>query len=250
MRRVGTSLGPAVSVNLTVKSLIAGVQPQNPIVPIALNIDRRTPLQLAVEARTPRVAVGWNVTKREAGCSAAPCTVTFTGPSTWETNLVAYADYPFPVENVISDVLSQPVQLEQNGQPLDLSLQGSLRTEPASTLDIANVNIHIEAVTGSSSRQVVLIDSPPIHGPPRGYRVTNISVTPVTVVITGLPDVLAKISTITLPPVDLSAFTSDAQVHVRILYPAGVSHPNQPDIATVTYSISANPNLGPSPTPT
>jgi YbbR domain-containing protein len=105
------------------------------------------------------------------------------------------------------------------------------------------VEIHIEAKTGTTSRQVVLIDSPPSHGPPTGYRVTAITVDPITVVISGAPEVLVKITTLTLPAVDLSGHTSDVTFKVTIPIPDGVV--GSMAVARVTYSISPNPNASP-----
>jgi YbbR domain-containing protein len=240
--------GPNVKVNLAVKSLISGTQVANPSVPIALNVDRLTPITLTVQARTPRGgAPGWQVTKSQALCGAnPPCTVTFTGPSTWEAGLNAYVDFPSQVENPTSEVLGQQVVLvEKNGEPLDLTVL----TVPvgATSLEPATVAIHVEAKTGTSSRQVVLIDSTPSHGPPSGYHVTNIVIDPIAVVISGSPAVLAKITTLRLPAVDLSGRTSDFTVRVTISYPSGVT--GLVSTARVTYSISPNPNVQPSPTP-
>ncbi len=234
--------GPSVKVNLIVKSLIAGVQVQNPTVPIALEIDQRVAVKLTVVVRA-RPTTGWQVTKSQALCPSSPCIVTFTGPQTWESNLNAYADFPNLVENSSYDILSQPIALVQNGSPLDLTIE----TVPTTTLDITTVAIHIEAKTGTSSRQVVLIDSAPSHGPPSGYRVTNVTINPFTVVIIGAPNVLVKITTLSLPAVDLSGHTSEFTFKVTIPYPNGVA--GSVAVARVTYSISPNPNIQASPTP-
>jgi YbbR domain-containing protein len=235
--------GPNVTVNLIVKPLVANVQVVNRTVPIALNIDTRVAVKLPVQVRTPRVSNGWQVTKSEARCpnGVTPCTVTFTGPQAWEDNLNAYADFPNPVENSTSDVLAQPILLVRNGVPLDLTIP----TVPTSTLDVANVEIVVQAKTATSSRQVVLIDAAPSHGPPTGYRVTTVTVNPITVVISGAPDVLAKITTITLPAVDLSGHTGEVTFRVTIPYPNAVS--GSVATARVTYVISPNPNASPGP---
>ncbi|HEY3193714.1 MAG TPA: CdaR family protein [Candidatus Dormibacteraeota bacterium] len=233
--------GTNVSVTLVAKSLVQGVTVQNPNVPVALNIDRRASIKLTVTARTPRVTPGWQVTKAETRCPDNPCTVTFDGPASWETNLKAYADFLDPVQNSTYEVLTQPVVLFQNGAPLDLTR----RTIPDAGLDVSTVTIHIEAKTGSSSRQVVLIDSAPSQGPRPGYRVTNVVVDPITVVITGNADVLVKINTIALPPLDLSSYTSDITFRVTIPYPNGAT--GTVAVARVTYSISPNPNVQPTP---
>jgi YbbR domain-containing protein len=233
--------GPNVHVNLVVRSTTNGVTVVNPIVPQVFNIDRLASVTLPVTVRTQRVTPGWQVTKTEARCPNAPCSVVFRGPATWESNLAAYADFTDVVQQNSYDVLTQQVLLVQNGQPLDLTRP----TEPRVTVDPPSVAIHIEAKTGTTSRQVTLIDSPPTHGPATGYRVTNVTVDPITVVISGAPDTLAKITTITLNAVDLSGATSNKTFRVTITFPADIT--GSVAVATVTYFISANPNASPPP---
>ena len=76
---------------------------------------------------------------------------------------------------------------------------------------------------------------------------TGISITPITVVISGKADVLAKVTTVALPAVDLSGSTSDVTFRITITYPAGVVGAVQ--TARLTYSISANPNAQATPSP-
>lgn len=236
--------GPNVNVAMRVRSLATNVIVQNQVVPTVLNIDQMAELKLPVVVRA-RAAPGWQITKAESRCppQEPPCQVTFDGPAGWENNLKAYADFPGFVENSTSDVLTQPVVLVPNSPTIDLSRN----TIPTSGLDIDTVAIHIEAKTGTSSRQAVLIDAPPAHGPPSGYRITGVRIDPVTVVISGAPDAIAKITTISLPAFDLSSRTSDATFRVTIPYPDGVSGPVK--TANVTYSISPNPNTQPTPSP-
>ena len=236
-------------VNLNVKSVDSRVVVQNPVVSYALIIDKRVPLKLPVNVRTPRITPGWTVSpfpKTYAQCpgasaTAPPCTATFTGPASYESNLQAYVDFTSPVEQNSYDVPNQSVYLEQNGQRFDLSTR---HTVPDMTLDPLNVSFHIEAATTTSSRQVTLIDAQPARGPAQGYRVTNVTVNPVTIVITGKPDALARAgTTITLPQVDLFSKTSDATFTVQIPYPDGTD--GLVKNAKVTYTIAPNPNASP-----
>jgi YbbR domain-containing protein len=235
------SPGPNVHVNLVIRSLISTVQIQNPLVPYVLNIDSLATKSLAIEVRTPQRPVqGWQLTKKEALCPNS-CTAVFTGPSSWEENLTAYADFPLPVQQDSQTVPSIPVQLAQNGVPLDLTRF----TQPLIKLEPSTVQIHVEAKPGTTLRQVVLIDAPPSRGPAAGYRVTNIAIDPGSIVISGPADILATITQITLPPMDLTGATSNRTFQVVI--------PLRPDItgsvgvAKVTYAISANPNASPGP---
>jgi YbbR domain-containing protein len=188
--------GTGVKVSLVPKTTIPNVSIQT--TPVVLNIDQRAVVKLSVVVRTPKgAAPGWQVTKMEARCPDAPCSVSFDGPVSVESNLKAYADFPIPVDGSY-DFPSQQVVLEQNGIPLELPRLVA-NTQPKSSLDINAVNIHIEAKSGTTSRQVTLVDSPPANPPPNCYRVTNIAVDPISVVVTGPPDALATVTRITLP---------------------------------------------------
>ena len=237
-----TSTGPNVKVNLVGSSVIHGLNVQ--ATPITLNIDTRSVVQLQVVPRFPSgVAQGWQITKQEAQCSGPPppCTVTFDGPASWEDNLKAFADYPLPVAGSLNDFPSAPVVLEQNGTSIDYL---TANTVPKLRVDINTVSIHIEAKSGTTSRQVTLIDAPPSNPPPTCYRVTSIAVDPNAIVISGPSDAVPNITTITLPAVDLSQHTSDFTFKVAIPpLPPGVT--GTAATARVTYSISKDPGCTP-----
>jgi YbbR domain-containing protein len=235
------SPGPAVMLTVTAKSLVDNVKAQNPP-PFAVNIDRLSVAQLQVQP-VYRAAAGWEVTKAEARCPASPCTVHFSGPAAWEVNLKAIAVFPNAIDNDKYDVLTQPVILQQGNVTLDAAKL--LQTVPNSSVDIPAVSLHVEARTGTTSRSVALVDSAPSHPPPAGYRVTGVTIDPLTVVLTGQADQLAQVQRITLPPVDLSSSKSNATFQIQVPYPAGMS--GSVTIARVTYTIAANPNAPPSP---
>jgi YbbR domain-containing protein len=159
--------------------------------------------------------------------------------------LKGYVDVQAPIAGQSIDIGNLPVALEQGGTLVDAD--NFAKTVPQSGLDQASVAVHIEAKTGTTSKQVVMIVAPPTHGPPAGYQLTGITFDPILVVISGRADVLLKITSLTLPAADLSAHTANFTVSVAIPYPSGVSGPNQP--VRVTYSISPNPAVQASPTP-
>jgi hypothetical protein len=66
--------------------------------------------------------------------------------------------------------------------------------------------------------------------------------------ITGPPDVLSGITRIVLPAVSLGANTSDHSFRVSIPSP-DPSVSLSASVANVTYSISKNPAVSPTPTP-
>jgi YbbR domain-containing protein len=193
--------------------------------------------------KVPHIARGWSVTKAEAQCpgavAGAPCQATFIGPASYQTGLRAYVDYTSEVNSNSVSTPNLPVYLEQNGQRFDLTRL----TFPAMTLDPLSVNVHIDAVSTISSKQVTLVNAQPVHGPAQGYRVTNVTVNPITVVMSGKPDALASVTIITLPPVDLTGRTSDATFTVAIPYPDGTD--GSVKNARVTYSIAPTPSTSP-----
>lgn len=237
--------GTNVQLNVVAHSTIpaSDLTLQNPL-PITVTIDqyvqnKELPVQVSAHA-----ASGWSITKTAASCPNTPCVVHFNGPASWLKNMTASVTYPGAVNLSSIDSPNQLIQLSNINGLVDLN---TCRTDPCATLDTLAASIHIEAVPGSNSSTVVLLDAPPSHPPANGYRVTGVTITPNTVTITGDPTTIGRIRSITLPAVDLSGRTSDTNSQVTITYPDGVS--GSVAIATVKYSISANPNVSPSPSP-
>ena len=230
---------PGANVALTVvaKALVHDVTVQQPQ-PIAVNIDERQQIQLPVQV-IARAATGWQIdpTKTVATCPGFkygdPCQVQFDGPVAWEVGLKAVTS----VSNVAgqTNLLNQTVQLV-TGPGIDVNQ----RTVPGWSVDVTACNVHIESIQGATSTTVALVIGPPSNGPPPGYRITAVTVTPATVIISGDPAVLARIQNILLSSVDLSRSTSDATFPLAIPYPRGVTGDVQ--TATVKYSISPYPN--------
>jgi hypothetical protein len=239
--------GAAVNLNVVAHSLDPNhVAVQNPP-PIAVQIDtfqaRELPVQVIAHA-----APGWSIdaSKTLATCPGAPspnpCRVHYNGPVSWENGLKAVVTLRDPVSVSTNDPVNQPVQLQNANGNLD----STVWTVPSTTVDVTSVNVHVEAFAGSSSVTIPLVDSQPSHAPPQGYRVTAINITPLLVTISGDPAVLARMRNIMLAPVDLSKSTSDATFQIAVDYQSLGVTGNVP-IATVRYSISANPNVSPSP---
>jgi YbbR domain-containing protein len=223
-----------VKLNVAARSTMLGVNVQNPA-PIAVDIDSRKVKELAVQVAA-RADTGWSISK----AVATPSTVHFDGPLSWETNLVATVTFPGVVNVGTRESPNQPILLKNSGGLLDLS---AARTVPAASLDFNAATIHIEATPGSTSSTVALVDAPPSQPPPAGYRVTGITITPNTVVITGDAAIVGRIQRITLPSVDLSTRTSDFTFQITIPYPDGTA--GNVATARVTYTIARNPNTSP-----
>lgn len=228
--------------NVVAKSTITDLSVQNPP-PIPVTIDnyvQNKDLQVQVSAHA---AAGWSITKTSAACPNAPCVVHFSGPASWLKNMTATVTYPGAVNIGSIDSPNQPVQLTNSNGVVDLST--CQHTDPCAALDTLTASIHIEAVPGSNSSTIVLLDSPPSHPPASGYRITAVTITPNTLTITGDPTTIGRFRSITLPAVDLTGKTSDATFQVAVPYPDGVS--GSVSTATIKYSISPNPAVSPTP---
>lgn len=81
--------------------------------------------------------------------------------------------------------------------------------------------------------------------PASGYRVTNATVSPVTVSLTGLSAVLSGLGQVASDPVDISNATADVVRTVRLRPPAGVDV--SPLTVQVHVFISKIPGTSPSP---
>ena len=235
------SAGQAVRVKIVATTTIRGLTITQPA-PIAVNVDTRTVKEVPVQVGA-RAAPGWSITKAIANCPGSvtpdPCRIHFDGPTSWETNLTAVATLPGSnVSATTIDSPSQRIQLGNSSGSLDIA---AIRTIPSAALDVTSVNLHVEAVAGVTSSTVPLVDAAPSHGPPTGYRVTGVTISPLTVVITGDPAAVGRIRNIQLPAVDLSSSRSDVTFQLNIVYPNGVSGPVE--TATVKYTIARNPNV-------
>jgi YbbR domain-containing protein len=232
--------GQAVNVKIRARTTVPGVTVQQPP-PINVFVDTRAVKEVPVQV-VVRAAPGWSVTKAVATCPGSstptPCAVHFSGPVSWETNLTARTVLSSTISVGELDSPNQLIQLTNSAGALNLS---AVNTIPTASVDATSVNVHVEAQTGSTSTTVPLVDSPPSAGPPAGYRITAVSISPATVVLTGDIAVLGRISSIILPAVDLSDVTSTTTFSVSIPYRTGVT--GSVATASLKYTISKNPNV-------
>ena len=214
---------------------------QNPF-PITTNIDtyvQSKDLQVQVSAHP---APGWSISKTAVSCPNTPCVVHFSGPASWLKNMSAAVTYPSAVNLGSIDSPNQPVQLTNSTGIVDLT---TCHTQPCATLDNLTASIHIEAVPGSNSSTVVLLDATPSHPPAAGYRITAVTISPNTVSITGDPTTLGKIRNILLPAIDLTGKTADYTATVNIPYENYPGISGNVTTASIKYSISPNPSVTP-----
>jgi len=232
--------GPTVKVNIRALTTVQNAKAQQPA-PILINVDtlvvKEVPVQIGL-----RTQPGWSVTKAVATCPDSstpdPCKVHFTGPASWQTNLTATATLTPTVNATSINFPNQKIQLFNSSGALDVN---SIQTRPQASVDATTANLHVEAVAGVTSSTVPFVDAPPSHAPPAGYRVTSVTITPLTVVITGASAAVGRQQYITLPSVDLSSNRSDVTIQVNVIYPAGITGPVE--TASIKYTIAKNPNV-------
>ncbi len=237
--------GTGVRLNVIAGTSVPGVNVQNPP-PIVVNIDTRAIDNLQVEVKaTPAQNFTLDGPPTATCGGVTPCVVQFDGPKSWEdaVGLKAVITYSAPVNITDIQQPSQPIVLYTNSGPFDINRV----TQPSWSLTPSQADIHIKAKPGVTSNTVVLVDAPPSNGPPAGYRITNISISPATVVVSGEPSVLARNPRITLSAVDLSSATGTVTIQVTIPYPDGVTPVNGIQTAKITYTIQKNPSVSPSP---
>ncbi len=239
--------GTGVRLNVIASTSVPGVNVQNPP-PIVVNIDTRAIDNLQVEVKA-NAAQNFQVEEATASCGGVtPCVVQFDGPKSWEDAVGLKAEIIYSPAVNITDIQqpSQPIVLYTNSGPFDVNRV----TQPSWSLTPSQADIHITAKPGVTSNTVVLVDAPPSNGPPAGYRITNISISPATVIVTGDPSVLARNPRITLSAVDLSSATGTVTIQVTIPYPDGITPLNGIQTAKITYTIQKNPSVTPaSPSP-
>ena len=236
--------GQAVKLNVTASATISSLEGVQTAPQIVVDIDQLKTVEVPVEVIT-HPAPGWTVTKSVASCppNPTPCKVHFSGPAGWENGIRAIVNYGAPVNFTSTDSQNWPVALQNSSGPINLASQ----TFPNLGLDVATVGLHIEASQGLTSTTVPLVASAPANPPPPQYEVVGITVSPVTVQLSGDPVTLSHIQRIILPAVDLSGATRTVQDSITIPYPDNVTGNVQ--TATVTYIIQRNPNVSPSPSP-
>ena len=240
-----THVGPGQAVKLTVTasatdSRVNVVQPPQ----IVVNIDQLKTVEVPVTVTT-KVAAGWTLDKAVPLCppNPSPCVVHFSGPASWETGLTAVVNYT-PIINFNSaDSQNWPVSLFNNSGPIKLPQA----TSPPISLDFYNVAVHIEAHQGSTSKTVALVAANPSQPPPAQYHISGVTISPITVIISGDAATLNNIQFITLPALDLSGARSTVRVSVSVPYPDNVS--GNVATATITYTIQPNPSPSPTASP-
>jgi YbbR domain-containing protein len=212
--------------------------------PITLKVEQLATVNLDIQIHAS-FANGWQLTKAQAECGqpTATCQVTVSGPTSVMQGLGAYVVVDETIAVPEKNVPGSIIKFNRNGTDVDLT---KILAFPAITWTPTAVQAHVFATHGTVTVQVALVNALPTALPPAGYHVTAVIVSPLLITITGSPETLAGITSITLPAVSLAGLTSDKTFTLKIVAP-------DPSIqlsvknATVTYKIAPDPTVSPSP---
>ncbi len=233
-------------------------------VPVELDFQKfvSTDKPLAIELRTPNVATGYKVLTDKSymtcgGNSGEHCKgIVVTGPESMLLDpagnviLVAYVQIDQQVNADSLLLPSQPVRFEQRGRAIDLAKQNFL---PSVGWAPSVVDVNIAAQKSTAGRQVAVRAN--VSGRPAcGFAVQGLTLSDPFVTLSGPPDAVAKIDSVTLPnAIDVSNATSSVRVTQSVPTDAGIA--SAPGQVTVTVTIAkafdcTAPTPTPSPRPT
>lgn len=147
------------------------------------------------------------------------------------SQLLVKTDSPSSVGTVDSDFPIVP--LDANGQQIS-----NITVVPA----MASVRIGIVRVPAMK----VLVVSPTIvHSPPFPYKIASVLVKPESVVVSGRPNRLNQVGTISTAPVDVGGAVSDVQRQVALTAPAGTTLTDSTPVTVTVHIVTEQPDVSP-----
>ena len=157
--------------------------------------------------------------------------------------LGAYVVVDQQISGIERRVSGSVVRFTRAGSDFDIT---KVVAFPAISWTPITVVAHVQATQGTETIQVALVDALPTAPPPPGYHVVAVIISPQLVTITGSPETLSGVTSITLQAVSLAGLTSDHTFTMRIV-PPDPSIQLTVKTATVRYLIRPNPAVSPSP---
>lgn len=205
---------------VTPKIDVPGVTARTAVSPIRLTIEPLATRQLDIEVRTPKAAPGVAVIqdKTFATCGNANdhCQVSVTAAADTVDNLKAYVDYDVPLTSANPVITpNEPIKFERNGRPVDLTKD--VKTIPAPSWTPTSVTVQVATHGGSLTRTVGF--GVRLTGAQAcGYSITGVDVQPnVYANVTGPVDLVTKLTTLPLDPIDITGLTTNQTFPRRVL---------------------------------
>jgi YbbR domain-containing protein len=205
---------------VTPKIDVAGVTVRSPIQPVTLTIEPLVTKQLDIEIRTPKAAPGIAVvqdkTYATCGNSNDRCQVTVSGAASLVESLKAYVNYDVSLSTA-SPLISpnEPISFEYDGHPIDLKHGVNTLPTPGFTPERATVQV---VTRGGTITKPVSLSVRVSGSQACGYAINNVEIQPTQIVnVTGPIDMMLKMSSIQLDPVDIAGATGTVTVNRRVM---------------------------------
>jgi YbbR domain-containing protein len=196
---------------------------------IPVVIDQVSSADLAVNIqRVHQLPAGFH----EVSAVVNPLKVTIHGPKTELPGAQAIVQVDLANQQAVIDQSYSVQVVDPNGKKIQ-ALSTPAQVE-------VKITIQPDAVTETKAAGAAITGQPAA-----GYRVTNIQVTPLTVNVTGLADVLSALEQVASDPVDVSNQTADVIKTVSLRPPAGATV--NPRTVQVHVFIAKNPQASASP---
>lgn len=158
-----------------------------------------------------------------------PPTITVSGPASNATSL-DFARVTVFLNNDRADVLD-------SRQPIFYDRQGRVASVRSLTLsdELINITIPVLESAGYSEKS---IDVDLVGQPAPGYRVLDISVTPVSVLVQGRPTLLSQLDRVQTEPIDITGLTEPYRQQVALSLPEGIT---QDEVEEIFVEIDIEP---------
>lgn len=245
----GATRTEIVKVYVNAQVAAQGVTLQQSSIPLYVTVDRISTVQLPLQIDSP-TASGVTIDKTvvlDHATQQPVAGVTVTGPQTVLAGLTAFVDLGAVQGSLFSS--AAPVQFKDRAGRI---VKWPLPTIPPPTLDVGTVDVSITAHQNFQQKVVSLLEYP--SGQPAcGYEISGITITPnPTVTLTGTETDLAKVSSLTLNPVDVTNATGNVTSRQPVIVPpSATSLQVTPSTVTVTIGIKQAATCAPaSPQPT
>lgn len=165
-----------------------------------------------------------------------PETVRLSGPKSVLAKAVPYVE---------ADLSEARTDVQQNP---DVKLDATdARAAPLVTIEPKQVQV-VVPVTPVKKRGQAAIHAPFVGQVAAGYQITDVKFSPDVFTVEGDPTLIAGVTSLDTPPVNISGATTDISQTVTVKPPAGLTIVGSAQV-TIHVSISRNPVVQPSPNP-
>ncbi|HEY3334856.1 MAG TPA: CdaR family protein [Candidatus Limnocylindrales bacterium] len=216
--------GQPVNVPVRVTALdpditIMGVTPRTIQVVLESSAEKQVPVRVERGPAPDRIDVGET--------TYTPEVVTVRGPASAVASVVA-------AEVVVAlDPQGFDVDREIEARPVDAN------GDPVTGIDVEPATVHVQIPLFTNKESRTLAVSPVVAGAPApGFRIANVTVTPLTVTVEGDAEQLAALVSIDTAPVSVAGATASIRQTVALAPPNGIASTGA---GTVTVSVAVEP---------